>query len=239
MRHILHGYRNNGFSTAMGISLFLAAIFFVVAITSDNNYLIFGHLWMTGPPFGVCLAVAKSRAVAKVNADILNPKGMNLQKRCGSHGYAAQIEMVNGCCSNGNVGAPLRSPGGNAIDVVGELEEKSHQHCVSGRRERERAPANFGTVELTNSSKNDVAADVVQSLYSHIIDGIARSKHIVECNLKIVYVPEKDLFDLAQVYNSKEMGELRVQSKSEDGARRVLRFFCNNGSSLAVGGDHC
>jgi len=77
----------------------------------------------------------------------------------------------------------------------------------------------------------------VRSLYTHISDGAARSEQVIVCNMKIVHVPEKDLVDLVQVYNSKQMGELRVKSKSEDGARRCLRFFYNNGASLAADRD--
>ena len=61
-----------------------------------------------------------------------------------------------------------------------------------------------------------------------------RSERVIACSTKIVYVPEEDLLDLAQVYNSREMAELRAQLKGEDGARRVLRFFYNNGSSVAA-----
>jgi len=48
--------------------------------------------------------------------------------------------------------------------------------------------------------------------------------------MKVVYVPEEDLLDLAQVYMSKQMGELRMKMKNSDGSRRVLRFFCNDGT---------
>jgi hypothetical protein len=113
--------------------------------------------------------------------------------------------------------------------------EKAQSACVFGKKERAGAPANYGTVELTHSSKDDLCEDVVRSMYAHVTDGATRSERIIACNRKIVHVPEEDLLDILQVYNAKQMGELRVKSKSEDGARRVLRFVRNDCSSLAVG----
>jgi len=110
-----------------------------------------------------------------------------------------------------------------------ESAEKTQPVYVFGRREREQAPANYGTVELTHSSKDDVGEDVVRSLYAHVHDGAARSQRIIACNMKVVYIPEEDVPDLAQVYSSKEMGELRTMLKSADGGRRCLRLFQNNG----------
>lgn len=130
-----------------------------------------------------------------------------------------------------DVGAPKSQSMTEAV----VSEEKPPAHSVFGMRERERVPANYGTVELSHSLKYDVAEDVVRSMYTHVSEGTTRSERILACNMKIVYVPEEDISELVQVYNSKDMGELRVKSKNADGARRVLRFFANDGSSIAAG----
>merc|ERR1712032_1498001 len=222
----MHGYWIQGWLAAVGISSILAIVFYVIAFSTEN----LGQLgtWVsmtTAMPFIVSITVARSMAKAKVNVKILNPKGMNLQDGC--FVYRIMPFTVPGTLSI-NVGALEEQP---AIRV--EHEEKSRRYSVGGKRERERAPANFGTVELSHSSNDDV----VRSLYAHISAGATRSERIITCNIKIVYVPEEDLSELAQVYNSKQMGELRMNSKSEDGARRVLRFFYSNGCSLAAGSD--
>merc|ERR1712007_252453 len=94
-----------------------------------------------------------------------------------------------------------------------ERSEKRQSDSVFGKREREAAPANHGTVELTHSSKDDVCEDVVRSMYEHISDGPSRSMRMIARNMKIVYVPEADLGHLLQVYNSKQLCELRAKSK--------------------------
>jgi len=71
-------------------------------------------------------------------------------------------------------------------------------------------------------------------MYTHIEDGAKRSERIIACNMKVVYVPEEDLLELSQVYMSKQMGELRMKMKNSDGARRVLRFFRNDGTSVTA-----
>jgi len=121
-----------------------------------------------------------------------------------------------------------------AIDVAVVMDTTTKLSHVFGRRERESAPENYGTVELTSSSKNDVTEEVVRSMYSHISDGYKRSERIIACNKKIVYVPESDLGDLLQVYRTWQVSELRGTLKSEDGSRRALRFFYNDGSSLSA-----
>lgn len=144
------------------------------------------------------------------------------------------------------VGKPVGAPQQNNTNNNGSLgptcqffsmeRNKSNELLPEyGKRERERAPANYGTVELTHSCKGDVAEDVVRSLYTHIGNGATRSARLMASNLKTVYVPEEDLEDLAQVWHSKQMGDLRFKLQSEDGMRRCLRFFNHDGSSLAIG----
>merc|ERR1712032_1424773 len=115
---------------------------------------------------------------------------------------------------------------------MGELEGKPEGRPVHGRKDRERAPENYGTVELTHSSRGDVCEDVVRGMYTHLSDGARRGERIIACNKKVVFVPEDDLPDLVQIYGSKQMADLRAASKSEDGARRVLRFFSNSGTAV-------
>jgi len=139
------------------------------------------------------------------------------------------------------VGMPCSAPCSAPAQDVGMAtpkecvcSEKPQSGSVFGTREREGAPANYGTVELTHSSKDDVCEDVVRSMYERISDGASRSERIITGNMKIVYVPEEDLVHLLQLYNSNQIRELRAKSKNEDGSRRVLRFF-NNDSSPAAG----
>jgi len=237
MRNIMQGYFNIGLGTAAGISGILATILLVVAIANDD-YSIMGQSWCVGIPWSLCVSIAMPMAKAKVNEEILYPKGMHLQ----CYGCFAQ-KIVRAVPSLGSVGDAAQMGGVGALEGSvegsgGSWQEGSVPDKVDfGKRERERTPANYGTVELTHSSKADEGEAVVRSMYAHISDGAARSERIIACNMKVVYVPEEDLLDLAQVYRSKQMGELRVRSQSEDGARRVLRFFYNNGSSLAAGSD--
>lgn len=236
MRDIIQWYRNKGWYTAAGISGILTAGFMISAIFTDN-YSHLGQMWSIGVPWGLCPGIAMSVATAKVNAEILNPKGMNLQcHRCFAHKIVCGVPRLGSASNTDQVCAVSALEAQSVIGMV-EFEKKPPSESVFGTRERERAPANYGTVELTHSSKHDVAEDVVRSMYAHVGEGAKRSERIVACNMKIVYVPEEDLLDLAQVYNSRQMGELRARSKGEDGARRVLRFFYNNGSSLAASTD--
>lgn len=230
MREIMQGYRKGGLCAAAVISAIPLSILFIYAIVS-GNYATLGQVWWLGIPWSLCPSIAMMLGKARVNAEILYPKGMKLQ----CHGCFAH-EIVGGARSleSGSVAAQVDSASAVEAQSVEAFEEKSQPESVSGRKERERAPANYGTVELTHSSKNDVCEDVVRSIYTHIGNGAARSERITVCNVKIVYVPEEDLVDLAQVYNSTQMGELRAKAKGEDGVRRVLRFFFNNGTSLAA-----
>jgi len=225
IRDIMQNGRNTGLGTALGISLVLATALTIAAI-AQGDYSILGSSWCTAIPWSIFPMSFMPMAKAKVNAEILNPKGMNLQHR--------------GCLSFEIV--PSRSSGSSADQTVGVLEtmvfeEKSRSDHVLGRRERERAPANYGTVELTHSSNDDVGEEVVRNMYTHISNGTVRSEGIIACNKKIVYVPEVDLADLVQVYKTRQMGELRATLRREDRARRVIRFFYNNGSSFAAGSD--
>jgi len=227
MRDIFQSYRNQGVCTAIGMAIVISSILIVTAFATGNMSIMSQTSWFSGIPFSLCLPIALSKAKAKVNAEILNPQGMDLQ--------------CAGCCAHKIVsaGSPSVDPESNVGIAAPEaylemgFEEKPRPDSVEGTREREKAPANYGTVELTHSSKSDEGEEVVRSLYTHISDGATRSERIKACTMKIVYVPEEDLLELVQVYNSKQMGELRVKSRNEDGARRCLRFFNNNGSAFA------
>merc|ERR1712032_468295 len=157
-------------------------------------------------------------------------------------GDAPTIARVvgNPCSSPARYGTPCPAPaqdvGMSTLAKARVRSDKPQSSFVSGKREREGAPEHFGTVELTHSSKDDVCEDIVRSMYSHISDGATRSELIIACNSKTVYVPEQDLEHLQQVYKSEQMTELRSKSKSEDGARRAIRFFRNDCSSVAAGG---
>merc|ERR1712032_15803 len=131
--------------------------------------------------------------------------------------------------------APAQDVGVSTWTKACVRSDKPQSGFVSGKNEREGAPENYGTVELTHSSKDDACVDIVRSMYAHISDGATRSERIIVRNFKTVYVPEEDFEHLLQVYKSEQMTELRAKSKSEDGARRVLRFFRNDCSSAAAG----
>jgi len=233
MRDTMHGYVRKGICIAAGFSVLICGIFLVISIAT-GKYAFMSHTWFIGPLFSICLGVAISMAKAKINANILGPKGMNLEcDGCCAH------KIVRGKPSPGSVGDTaltddVETPGEQVAADVMELDAKSRSDAVFGTKERERTPANYGAVELTHSSRNDLAEDVVRSMYMRLSGGAKRSERIIACNMEIVYVPEEDLLDLLQVYNSRPMGELRTQSKREDGARRVLRFFNTNGASLAA-----
>ena len=99
------------------------------------------------------------------------------------------------------------------------------------KRVRNGAPPEFGAVELTHSVKSDEADDIMRGLYTHISDGARRSERIIVCNMKCAYAPEADLIELSQVY--RQVGQLRAALKAADGARRVLRFFNNDGTTAS------
>lgn len=232
MRDVMQGYRHNGFATAAVISGSLAIVIVVAGLMGGDWW----FTWSVGIPWGLCPAVAISMAKARVNKEILNPKRMSLQ--------------CHGCFAH-KIICPAPSPGTGAVAVGSvalegaygaldarssaaqtELEGKPDGHPVHGRKDRECAPENYGTAELTHSSRGDICEDVVRSMYAHLSNGAKRGDGIIAHNKKVVFVPEDDIPDLVQIYGSKQMGDLRVASKSEDGARRVLRFFSNNGTAV-------
>jgi hypothetical protein len=66
-------------------------------------------------------------------------------------------------------------------------------------------------------------------------DGDSRSERIIGFSMKVSYVPEEDLLDLAHVYDSTQVSELRSESKEKTRLRRCLRSFYNDGSRVADG----
>merc|ERR1711920_736393 len=90
------GFLNKALGTAAGISGMLATISVVLR----------SEMWCIGIPWSLCSAVAIPMAKAKVNVEILNPKGMNLQcYGCFAH------KIVRGVTSSGSVGNAAQ-PGG-------------------------------------------------------------------------------------------------------------------------------
>lgn len=232
MRDIMQGYRFIGLATAAGISGILAIVIVVVGLMGGG----WSIMWSVGIPWGLCPAMAISMAKAKVNQEILIPKSMSLQCHgCFAHKIICPIP--NPGTSAVAVGSVALEGAYGALDARSsaaqmELEGKPEGHPVHGRKEREFAPENYGTVELTHSSRGDICEDVVRSMYTHISNGAERGECIIARNKKVVFVPGDDLPDLLQIYGSKPMADLRTASKSEDGARRVLRFFNNHGTAV-------
>merc|ERR1719422_1394921 len=140
------------------------------------------------------------------------------------------LDSVGSVAQNCDVEVP---EAGAVTDQV-EFKGTDPPHALYGRRQREKAPADYGTVELTHSSKADVCEDVVRSLYAHVEDGDRRSKRTISSHVKMVYVPEEDLLDLMQVYSSQQLSELRSTSCKEDGQRRDIRFFYNDGERVSL-----
>jgi hypothetical protein len=245
MRDIMQGYSHKALCAAAGVCS-IATILGASLASAESVLCLVIFLPILSC---LCFVMAMRKASKKVNSEILNPKGMTLQQSSFLYvawndgnalpkGMVVQQYKIVSCTSSkelNNVQIAVGMPVSQVEFSMESLESQRYNYC--GKRERERAPANYGTVEMTHSCKSDVAEEVVRSLYSHMDDGATRSERVIACSLKIVYVPEEDLQDLAQVYNSKEMGELRTKLKSEVGARRCLRFFYNNGSSLAADKD--
>jgi hypothetical protein len=231
IRDIMHGYLMTGKAFALGISLVFSMSILVYCIAKDD-YSAMGHSWLVGIPWGLCPGIAISMAKRKVDAEVLNPKGMTLICGCLAYQivFAAPQVMTAKKATDGMLEAqPI-------TDTLAKCDDKARSGVVFGQRERQGAPASYGTLELTHSSKDDVCEEIVRNMYSHIRDGGTRSELIRAHNMKIVYVPEEDLSDLMQVYSSKQMCDLRSRLKSEDGARRSLRFFRNDGSSFSADG---
>jgi len=103
---------------------------------------------------------------------------------------------------------------------------------VTGARDREQAPQDFGTIELVDARITDACDEVVRALYEHVENGADRSQHIIQHNKYVVYVPEVDIAELMQVSKSPEMLELRRQVEKQSNRRAPrLKFFLSDGSS--------
>merc|ERR1712094_85405 len=74
----MQAYHKKGLCTAAGITgLFLCILMITAAFTGDINWSLTG---LIGIPWSVCPGVAVAWAKARANTEILNPKGMSLQR---------------------------------------------------------------------------------------------------------------------------------------------------------------
>merc|ERR1712066_93557 len=120
------------------------------------------------------------KAQAKVNEAILNPKGMSLQLGRLAHRIVLRAP-ISGSVEDGAEASNVGALEAHMTTVTVKVKKKSCPNSVFGQKERERAPPNYGTVELIHSSKNNVCEDVVRSIYTHVQDGATRGKHIIAC----------------------------------------------------------
>eukprot|EP00931_Biecheleriopsis_adriatica_P088498 TRINITY_DN62803_c0_g1_i1.p1 TRINITY_DN62803_c0_g1~~TRINITY_DN62803_c0_g1_i1.p1 ORF type:complete len:171 (+),score=18.08 TRINITY_DN62803_c0_g1_i1:65-514(+) len=85
VREIFHAYKMKGMCAAAAISLVVAMIIVIVTLATGDPKGPWRHLWGLGIPWPICIGIAMSTALVKINAEILHPKGMHLQNRCLSH----------------------------------------------------------------------------------------------------------------------------------------------------------